>query len=197
MKRACMRQPWTFICMCGTFWWLLDPVVRTRGGIWYCVLVVYNENPTRALNTTSLKCCLPSIDAIDRREKIHTWIWRLKVTSCKRATLKSSRFLQTNKVGYFFNRVLCALSSLSLHRGVFFKRRSILVRRLTLISIFHNQAWDHVECTEVWTTQQYIGSFCPAMTSLSRYLRRLLLVFRSLQACLFFCACFRGVLWTN
>jgi hypothetical protein len=31
----------------------------------------YNENPTRALNTTSLKCCLPSTDAIDRQEKIH------------------------------------------------------------------------------------------------------------------------------
>ena len=29
----------------------------------------YNENSTRALNTTSLKCCLPSTDAIDRREK--------------------------------------------------------------------------------------------------------------------------------
>ena len=26
----------------------------------------YNENPTRALNTTSLKCCLLSTDAIDR-----------------------------------------------------------------------------------------------------------------------------------
>ena len=29
----------------------------------------YNENPTRALNTDSLKCCLASTDAIDRREK--------------------------------------------------------------------------------------------------------------------------------
>ena len=28
-----------------------------------------NENPTRPLNTTSPKCCLPSTDAIDRREK--------------------------------------------------------------------------------------------------------------------------------
>ena len=40
----------------------------------WCVLVVYNENPTRALNTTSLKCCLPSSDAIDRWEKIHTCV---------------------------------------------------------------------------------------------------------------------------
>ena len=30
----------------------------------------YNEN-TRALNTTSLKCCLPSTDAIERREKFN------------------------------------------------------------------------------------------------------------------------------
>ena len=28
-----------------------------------------NENPTRPLNTTSLKFCLPLTDAIDRREK--------------------------------------------------------------------------------------------------------------------------------
>ena len=43
----------------------------------------YNENPTRALNTTSLKCCLPSTDVIDRWEKIHACIWRFKVVSCK------------------------------------------------------------------------------------------------------------------
>ena len=54
----------------------------------------YNENLTRALNTTSLKCCLPSPDTIDRREKIHTCVWRFKVTSCKRASLKSTRFSQ-------------------------------------------------------------------------------------------------------
>ena len=30
----------------------------------------YNGNPTRALKTTSLKCCFPSTDVIDRREKI-------------------------------------------------------------------------------------------------------------------------------
>ena len=27
----------------------------------------YNENPTRVLNTASLKCCLPSTDAINWR----------------------------------------------------------------------------------------------------------------------------------
>ena len=31
----------------------------------------YNENPTRALNATSLKCCLSSTDAIYRRERNH------------------------------------------------------------------------------------------------------------------------------
>ena len=29
----------------------------------------YNENPTRVVNTTALKCYLPSNDVIDRREK--------------------------------------------------------------------------------------------------------------------------------
>jgi hypothetical protein len=33
----------------------------------------YNENPTRALNT-SLKCYLSPTYAIDRREKIHTCV---------------------------------------------------------------------------------------------------------------------------
>ena len=54
----------------------------------------YNEIPTRPLNTTSLKCCLPSADAIDRREKYHACVWRFKVVSCKRALLKSTRFSQ-------------------------------------------------------------------------------------------------------
>ena len=35
----------------------------------WCLLMVYNEYPTRALNPTSIKCYLPSTDAIDRREK--------------------------------------------------------------------------------------------------------------------------------
>jgi hypothetical protein len=34
----------------------------------WCVLMAHNENPPNALNTTSLKCCLPSTEAIDRRE---------------------------------------------------------------------------------------------------------------------------------
>ena len=46
-------------------WWRVLGV-RVRPGTRH---FPYNENPTRALNTTSLKWCLPSIDAIDRREK--------------------------------------------------------------------------------------------------------------------------------
>ena len=34
----------------------------------------YNENPTRALNITPLKCFLLSTDAIYRREKIHACV---------------------------------------------------------------------------------------------------------------------------
>ena len=40
----------------------------------------YNENPTRALNTTSLKCCLPSTDTTDRWEKNSHM--RMKVQGC-------------------------------------------------------------------------------------------------------------------
>ena len=46
-----------------------------------------NEKSTRALHTTSLKCCLPATDAIDRREKIYACALRFKVGSCKRARL--------------------------------------------------------------------------------------------------------------
>ena len=57
----------------------------------------YNENPRRALNTTSLKCCLLSIGDIDRREKIHACVWRFKVASCKRASLNSTSFFCKKK----------------------------------------------------------------------------------------------------
>jgi hypothetical protein len=52
----------------------------------------YNENLMRALNTISLKCCLPSTDTIGRQEKIHICLWKFKVTLCKHASLKSTRF---------------------------------------------------------------------------------------------------------
>ena len=34
----------------------------------------YNKNPTRGLNTPSLKCYLPSTDAIDNQEKFHSYV---------------------------------------------------------------------------------------------------------------------------
>ena len=54
----------------------------------------YNENLTSALNNTSLKCCLPSTDAIDRREKIHAFVWRFNVALWKRASMKSTKLSQ-------------------------------------------------------------------------------------------------------
>ena len=68
------------VTVCGVqhVLWVLD--VRVRPGNRH---FPYNENSTRTLNTISLRC-LPSTDAIDRREKIHAWVWRFNVVSCKR-----------------------------------------------------------------------------------------------------------------
>ena len=54
----------------------------------------YNENPTRARNITSLTCCLPSTEAIDRPKMIYACIWGFKVALCKRASLKPTSFSQ-------------------------------------------------------------------------------------------------------
>ena len=40
-----------------------------RNVLEHCCYFPYNENPARALNTTSLKWCLPSTDAINRWER--------------------------------------------------------------------------------------------------------------------------------
>ena len=56
-----------------------------------------NGNPTRERNTTSLKCCLPSTDAIDSWENILACLWRFKVASRKRASLKSKRISKKEK----------------------------------------------------------------------------------------------------
>ena len=53
----------------------------------------YNENPTRALNTTSLKCCLPSTDTIKRQEKIHACI-HMKIQGC----LMQACFIEIHQV---------------------------------------------------------------------------------------------------
>ena len=60
-----------------------------------------NENRARTLSTTSLKCCLPSTDAINRREIIHAFVWRFKVPSCKCASLQSMRFSQKKSSDIF------------------------------------------------------------------------------------------------
>ena len=52
----------------------------------------YNENLMRALNTISLKCCLPSTDAIDMQEKIHGMRTRVQ------GHLMQVRFIQIHQV---------------------------------------------------------------------------------------------------
>ena len=54
------------VTVCGVqhVLWVLG--LRVRPGTQH---FPYNENPTRALNTTSLKYCLSSTDAVDRRGK--------------------------------------------------------------------------------------------------------------------------------
>ena len=74
----------------------------------------YNENPTRALNSTPLKCFLPSTDAIDRYEKFtHAYegSWSPHASMLHR---NPPGFCKENKVGYFSNRVL--YSKLGLER---------------------------------------------------------------------------------
>ena len=52
----------------------------------------YHENPTRALNTASLKCCLPSTVAIDRRKKFTCAYEGSRLPHA--SALQSTRFLQ-------------------------------------------------------------------------------------------------------
>ena len=131
MKYTCMRWPWTFIRMRefslpinimsygkqhlsevawlhehhNLWWWVLDVGTTQKNKSFRHF--PYNENPTRALNTSSLKCNFPPPDTINRQEEIHTCIGGFKVASCKHASLKSTKFVQKkNKVRYFSNRVL-------------------------------------------------------------------------------------------
>jgi len=51
----------------------------------------YNDNRTRGLNNTPLKCCLPSTDAIDRREKKFRYAYEgARSHYARRASLKST-----------------------------------------------------------------------------------------------------------
>jgi hypothetical protein len=56
-----------------------------------------DENLMGALNTTSLKCCLLSTDAIDRWGEMHPSVWSFKVASCKHTSLKSTGFCTKKK----------------------------------------------------------------------------------------------------
>ena len=83
------------VTVCGVqhVLWARWPVLGVRVRPGNCQFP-YKENPMRALNTTSLKCYLPSTDTINRRGKIYICVWRFKVASCKCASFKSTRFLQ-------------------------------------------------------------------------------------------------------
>ena len=60
-----------------------------------------NENPTRTLNTTSLKCTCHQLTLLRGGEKIHACVWRFKVASCKRASLKFTRFSRKKRSDTF------------------------------------------------------------------------------------------------
>ena len=50
---------------------------------------------------------------LTRGEKMHVSVWGFKVASCKRASLKSTRFSQEKKVGYLSNRVVNVVVNVS------------------------------------------------------------------------------------
>ena len=60
-------------------------------------IFAYNENPTKALNTNSLKWYLPSNGATDRREKVHACVGQFKLF------VEIHQVFAKKKVGYFFN----------------------------------------------------------------------------------------------
>ena len=78
----------------STFWvYGYDPETKSFRGF------PYNENPTKALSTTSLKCGLPSTDAIN------THVYEgSRSLHARSASFKSTRFSQNNKFGYLSNR---------------------------------------------------------------------------------------------
>ena len=64
-----------------------------------------NKNPTRALNTCSLKCCLPSTDAIDRQEKLTHVYEGLRLPHVCVLHWNPPSFRE-KKVGYLSHRVV-------------------------------------------------------------------------------------------
>ena len=79
-----------------TLWWLFDPVVRTRGTQWK------SDNSTKHYLTQNLLSIYWYYWEV---EKNYACVSSFKVTSCKRASLRSTRLSQ-KKVGYFSNRVV-------------------------------------------------------------------------------------------
>ena len=62
----------------------------------------HNENLMRTLNTTSLKCCLPSTDAIDKQKK---FIYVYEGSRSPYASMLQG--FGKKMVGYLSNRVIC------------------------------------------------------------------------------------------
>ena len=68
----------------------------------------YNENPTRALNTTSLKWCLSTTDAIDILKKFTHAYESSRSPYGSTLHWNSSGFCTKRKFGYFSNRAAFA-----------------------------------------------------------------------------------------
>ena len=91
------------VTVCGVqhVLWVLG--VRVRPGTRY---FPYNDNPTRAPNNTSLKYCLPSTDAFDRREKNSRMRMKVQGRIMQASFIDIHQVFAKQKVGYFSNRVV-------------------------------------------------------------------------------------------
>ena len=81
---------------CSTLWWLFDHVV-------------YNGNLTRSQNTTSIKCCFPSSDAIYRQEKNSGMCMKVQGHLMRVYLIEIHKVFANKKVRFFSNRpCICA-----------------------------------------------------------------------------------------
>ena len=90
--------------------------------------VIENENPTTALNTTSLKRFLPSINTIDRQEKF-TYAYEDWRSSHERAFYWNPLGFRKQMFGFFSDRVVCIeyLISMLLLSGTWIVLHSLVV----------------------------------------------------------------------
>ena len=98
---------WTTQTVTPTSLWLLA-VPQTQEAIERKAISFhspYNENPTWALNTTSLKCRFPSIDAIDRQKNSLMGI-NVQGHLMQACFIEIQQVFTKKKVGYFSNRVV-------------------------------------------------------------------------------------------